>query len=26
ITGVQKGAEADLFGWTTEVASLSESK
>lgn len=26
ITGIQKGAEADVFGWTTEVASLSESK
>ncbi|AKL86862.1 branched-chain amino acid aminotransferase [Bacillus atrophaeus] len=26
ITGIQKGTEPDPFGWTTEVASLSESK
>jgi len=26
ITGIQKGAEADVFGWTAKVASLSESK
>ncbi|PWI60626.1 branched-chain amino acid aminotransferase [Bacillus sp. FSL K6-1560] len=26
ITGIQKGAVADEFGWTTEVAALTESK
>ncbi|MCY9029367.1 branched chain amino acid aminotransferase, partial [Bacillus inaquosorum] len=26
ITGIQKGTVADEFGWTTEVAALTESK